>query len=259
LSRPVPRRITSPRINQPGGDYRRFVLGVLLVLLVAAAGWQVFDLGRYHGGYDSESADAERERLWTELTERDAALTAARAEVARLERTLQIELTATELARDELLAAQKQRNELERRIRFLRGLVSDESGPFQIRDFLLVKGAEAAQFNYSFTIINSSSKTETTTVDIKLDLMGRKGGEEQRIPVAPVEGGEGLVRIEFKHFHDVKGSIELPEGYMPDAMVVEIRPKSTKLKPISKIFMWSIGEPAAPVNEGEADVRETTS
>lgn len=234
------RRFVPPRIVQPGGGGWRFVTVVLVIgaLGVAFAGGVL--LGR-------EEAKAVAAGIQALGSERDAIaeqLAEAKRECAVLERTRQIDIEANRTAQDELRKAQDERLALVKEVSFFRRLIQEGGGGIlRVQELNLVEADEPGEFIYSFTVSQLIQDFGESEGSIVLKVAGKRDVKQTTIPLSKLPGSEPTThKMNFRHFQNFEGRIVLPDEFEPDNLVIEIKPSSKKLLPLTETFAWNVHE-----------------
>ena len=234
------KRITAPRIVQPGTGRSPLLIG-LVALLLLALGWQAFEYGRYQAGYDKAAESHQQEMLMERIRQQEELVSGLRLEVARYRSEAQIEGDAARTVQDDLVAMQAERAELKKEVEFLRGLVAESSGPLYIRDFRLEAGEGERQFRYQLTVAQLLENVKATRGSLKLLVSGKMDDQDKQLKMAEVDQEErSSVALKFRHFQDVAGVMLLPAGFQPETLTIEISPKSKKLKQLTRVFDWAV-------------------
>ena len=84
------------------------------------------------------------------------------------------------------------------------------------------------------TVTGSCHRIECNGKNILIDC-GMYQGEREL-----TEENTELLKMRFKHFQDLEGVVQLPEGFTPRKMIVEIKPNSKKLPPVKERFDWTV-------------------
>lgn len=237
-----PRRVTSPRILPPPRYGLRAFFVFLLLLAVGAAIGAAFFAG---AAYEREASLPLVEEVRVVEGERDS-LAAEVAELKqqniRLERSQQIDREASKIAANQLKEAQDDRLAVEKEVSFLRRLIQEGGGGIlQPKDFKLKETGEPRRFAYSFTIQQLIPGFGESVGSVEIKVLGKHDGEEQTLTLDKLEGSAPAVhKMEFNHFQSFEGIVQLPEGFEAENLVVEIKPKTAKLIPVSETFPWSI-------------------
>jgi len=72
---------------------------------------------------------------------------------------------------------------------------------------------------------------------------GVNGEEPAWLPLREItEGNTEKVKMRFKHFQEVEGVIQLPEGFTPLKVIIEIKPSNKKLPELKRRFDWVVEE-----------------
>ncbi len=163
--------------------------------------------------------------------------------IAELERRNQIDEEAVSRAREELKGFQTERLELEEEVAFLRGIMSTGEGRqgLRIHDLRLDETATEGLFRFRFTVSNVQKGSGVTQGRIWVTLEGNQDGKVSTLPLQAVtlEKVESL-KMRFRYFQNVDGQIQLPPGFQPSAVSVEVRPSSSGQKPVTQRFDWRI-------------------
>lgn len=236
------RRVVSPRIVPPPRYGLRvfIVLSLLAVMGVAAA-------AAFYGGaeYERRAAAPLAARLEAIEQERNE-LTAQVAELKQqtivLERSQQIDREANRTASNQLKESQDERLALDKEVSFLRRLIQEGGGGIlQPKDFTLEKTEDPAEFGYGFTIRQLIQDFGESAGDVDLKVVGKRAGEDTTLSLTKLTGSDPTShKMKFKHFQSFAGVIRLPEDFEPENIVVEIKPKTAKLIPVSETFPWRV-------------------
>lgn len=241
-------KITTPKIVQSRSRWV-YVWGVVSIVLgaVLLVGWQGY-LSQPDPVKDIDQVSPLQKRI-KEQAQEIASLVEERGrlreQIAALERAGQIDKEAMREVREELKQSRSSYMEMESELALLRGIVetSVKSEGLYIQGFRLDKAEEAQLYRYSFTVSQSLKNAGAAVGWIELALEGEKNGEQSLLPLKEItkEKDEKL-KMRFRHFQDVDGLIQLPEGFNPERVIVEINPTNNKLPQIKKTFDWLVAE-----------------
>ncbi len=234
-----PTRIVTPRIVQPGGGSRAW-LWLLFLAALAAWSWQVFEFGRQHAGLnvgERKRAEAELEARIEELEEERDLL---RAQAARFERSAQIDRAAADGVQSEVRALQDERAELERRVTFLKSLVSGGGEKLVLDDHSLVEIGERA-YRFAVTLSKRSDDAKTVSGQVTVSVVGRLEGEERRLDMdALTKGRRSHFGIRFRNFQKLETEVELPSGFEPASIEVAVKPEDKAFKSFEQAYEWKV-------------------
>jgi hypothetical protein len=232
----------TPKIVQPGSGWSPWWL-LLVPVLIAAAGWGGYLYGRTEAGFDSQAA---RERV-ASLENQVQALETERAELyqrmAALERSSQIDQEAARTVRDEIKTMQDERLEMEEELVFLRGIVSNKKagkGSLRVQE-LKLESANGNEVRYSFTVSHVLENLKQATGNIWITIDGVQDGKAKSLPLKEVtENGVESLKMRFKHFQKVDGSVRLPADFIASSITIDIKPDGKELSPFTQTFKWSV-------------------
>jgi len=236
------RRVVSPRIVPPP----RYGLRAFVVLLLLVATGFVAVAAFYVGiQYERLAAAPLTERIISIEQERQA-LVAQVLELKQrtivLERSQQIDREANRTASKQLKDAQDERLALDKEVSFLRRLFQEGGGGIlRPKDFKLKETEEPGEFGYSFTVQQLIPDFGESAGDVDVKVVGKRDDKETTLSLAKLEGANPKShKMKFKHFQSVEGVFRLPDDFEPENLVVEIKPTTVKLIPVSETFPWSV-------------------
>ncbi len=254
-------KIATPTIAQPGcfAPGGVMVSLVILVLLAAAGffGWKYYEntaemdpllmmAGSGDAGVSLLQQEIKVQRM--RIEELEGERSKLRQNIVDLERRSQIDQEALKQAREELKGFQSERLQLQEEVEFMKEIVSTgktKAVKLRIQNFRLVKGEAEEQVSYRFTVSKTPSESGVDTGiaagRVWLTFDGTKDGEEHTVALQEVTV-EGLpsVKMRFRNFQNVEGSIQLPQGFSPAGVTVEVKPESNNFAPLKQRFNWVI-------------------
>ena len=237
------RHFQSPRIVHPSGARRLWWL-LALALLLGLWSWQVYDLGRRQGGHERGVTDERMAEYERRVQALEAQREALRLKAATLERSAQIDRDAVRRNLEEIRGLQADRAALQQEVALLQGLVSKGQGALYVKEFRLRPGEGKGRYRYAFTVTQVLQKLGTTEGEIRILVRGTQGGKAKRLSLKELTGGKtASLKMRFKHYQEVSGVLQLPAGFEPKSLTLELRPKNRKLSRVTRVFDW---KPAAP-------------
>lgn len=237
------------------------VLWVLVILGLGVAGWSFYDYGRYVAKYDS--ADARRQE--TEYIEiRDALaseIETLREEKAVLQRAAQIERQAYNELDTTLKALQSEILELKGELAFYRGIVSprDASRGLRLQRFKLYSNGRAGSYRYKVVLTQVLKNDRLAWGQVKLSFEGLLNGHPSTLKLRDVtEKSINDLSYKFKYFQNMEGDINLPAGFEPLRINMQILPRGSSRDMIEKTFDWQVQETGTHVGEQEKTKTDST-
>jgi len=233
-----PPRIVTPHISHPGGKGSFWLLILGLIALFVWT-WQVFDYGREWAGYEGERRAAERAALQQQVSDLNAEGDKLKLQLATCTRSGQIDRDAVRRAQVELRELQTRQVAMQQEIDLLRGVLSRGEGPLQVRELRLQPLPEKGHFHYSFTIAQVLRDMGKTTGTVRFTVTGKAAGKAKVLKMKELTNGERDVhRLNFTHYQDISGELQLPAGFKPETLTVDIRPAGKKLRRETRVFQW---------------------
>ncbi len=244
------KRIKTPSIVQPSRSKR--LLGLLLFLtLLLLQGWQLFDYGRVQGGFESERAAQETRQYMQQIDEQQQAAADLRVQTARYRREAQVEREAGRRLQQELIQRRKEGDELKSEVALLRSLISTKSSSLYIKRFEIHSTETADKYRYQLIVAQALDNVGTTKGTLTIGIIGRQGGKSRRIGLKQFsEDAVASIVLEFKHYQEVNGFINLPDDFKPASVEMEIKPKKAKLGKMRKRFDWKVMDAGSSGQEG---------
>mgnify|MGYP001815967587 FL=1 len=233
------KRRQSPCIVQASG--RKLLLASLISVLLLGLGWLIFDHGRVHGGFDSDEAEQRARQCQQKVKAEQQAALELRAEAARYKREAQVEREAGRILQLELINMRKEGDELRNEVAVLRSLISTKRGSLYVKRFEVHPTESEGKFRYQLIVAQALDNVGTTTGKLSISILGKLDGKDERIDLKQFsEDPAASIALTFKHYQEVNGLINLPEGFLPESVEIEVQPKSKKLSKLNKQFAWQV-------------------
>ncbi len=213
-----------------------FALAVAAIFLIG------FELGggALGPGTGVTSADSLRVHLLEERNTLGALLAESERQRMILERAAQIDKEAFRLLQERLTQAQDARLELSRESSYLKRLVQEDGkGAIQVYDMRLTPGEEARAFLYSFTVTQLVQGVGRSQGEMHMTLEGMREDERVSLDLEQLpEAHPKALIMDFEHFQNFQGRLEVPSDFTPTAIVIAIKPTSKLLLTTSVMFPW---------------------
>lgn len=215
----------------------------LLVVALAVVGWFAFDYGRQSAGYFSSAASEEILALKAHIAELEKEREAFRSVSAKHERSSQISRNAAAKVQEDIQRLEEEKAELRRRLALLEELMVGE-GFLKVTDLSVKAGADSQKFNYEFSVKRTRGGTGWVEGRIAIKLAGMREGEHVTLSLNEVSNVPFPThKMRFRNFQVVDGVLDLPEGFTPESIIVEVRPEGDDVKEITSVHEWLITEP----------------
>lgn len=215
---------------------------VLLVIVVMALGYLLYEYGRYSSGFDSVEANSERDALQSRIDEQDKQITQLTKQNEILRQGKEVDRLAYAEVDQSLSDLQSENMELKEELEFYHGIVgtAEEVRGLQIRNFKLTKDDSPQRFHYRLILTQFIRGNRYISGHVSLSLSGVLNGIEKSLSHNDfVQQGPDDMKFRFKHFQELQGVIVLPEGFVPIRITLNIIPVDKSHKPIEQTFSWS--------------------
>ncbi|MCP3660949.1 MAG: hypothetical protein GY696_00395 [Gammaproteobacteria bacterium] len=233
----------TPKIVHSNWQTSAFIWLLAGAITVAAA-W-------YFSGWDERALrETKTSALKVEISETNGKLEAAKIangqlqrQMVVLEQSAQVDREAASQAQEYLKSDQQSRQEMEKELLFLRELVAiNKEQAYQVRRFAL-DSSEDGIYSFRFTISRGLVNGGAAIGWIHLYVVGIQDGKEKTLSLKDVSAdGFDRIKMRFKHFQDVDGVLEIPEGFEPQNLTINIKPSNKKTPEMSKVIAWQLGE-----------------
>jgi hypothetical protein len=246
---------------------RRAALLGAAVLLGVAVLYAVFEIGRYDAGFrvvDSVrgalSASARIRSLEAENAKQRGQLEAA--EVAR-----RVDQEGYKQVNKSLGDMQSQIARLNQDLSFYRGLVQPDSViHVKVQQMQIVPETAAGQYRLKFVLMQTGKPDKEVAGSAAITIDGLQQGKPSSLAFAQVAPSHRVsLAYSFRYFQDYEEIIQLPQGFEPTRVGVEIRSGKDRdpSHNFRQAFVWkaqgmSVETEANPSIKGEADVQTET-
>ena len=221
---------------------RKSLFVSLIVVVVVASGYLLYEYGRYSSGFDSAGAKRERNTLQSRIQEQAQEITQLTQQNEILTQGKEIDrLAYTEIDRS-LADLQSENMELKEEIAFYRGIVgsAEEERGLQIRNFKVVKNGGGESYRYRLILTQFVRNNRFISGNISLSVSGVYDGvEKQLVEEEFVRQDKDDMKFRFKYFQELQGEIVFPDGFVPLKITLNIIPQDKSHKPIETTFNWS--------------------
>lgn len=221
----------------------RITLAALLVAALLGGGWALFDYGRARAGFDAAAAARTRSQLMERILQLKKTNDGLRERLALLQRSGQVDREAYGRVRASLQRLQDETLELKQKLAFYRSVVGPHPGGpgLQVRSFTVRSAGGNRAYRYELILSRVRSRGSEARGTVRVLVDGVQGGVSRQLKVtAPGgSGGRTVMRYRFKYFQRLQGRVQLPPGFRPRSVRVELHPDGRHRRVIEKTFQWS--------------------
>lgn len=219
------------------------IAAVTLVISLAASLSIWLWLDESHWAYIKSriTLNQQSKQIWDENRDLARENTRLRERVIMLERTTQIDGQAAAELHEEMKKLQDEVFRLKGELEFYQGIMASTGSTqgLSIQGMQVERLAESNNYRFKLilTHLAKNDKVAEGTADIILE--GVQGGTAKVLNIMDVVLNPAMdLSFKFKNFKRFEGNMMLPEGFVPQRVIVRLQPKDTKLSNIRKVFSW---------------------
>jgi len=222
--------------------WRRPLVVCAAVLITALLLYLIYEWGRAAGGFSKLTELRQRRELMSHIASlqqdngrlRSSATTAALAREVDLKAYADVEKNLAEL-QTQLL---KHREELA----FYRSIVAPNEGMdgLRIQRFQVLPAGAENHYRLRLVLVQSMRQDTMVSGSIGVEIEGIRDNKPVNLLVADAGGSrtDEHLPFQFKYFQNLEQDVELPRGFEPHAVNVEIR--TAKLDPMRESYPWQV-------------------
>lgn len=221
--------------------YRRLLLAGAVVVLVPVIVYLAFEYGRSRAGYDLRAALAARGELAAQIRD-----------LTRREREQRVQMAALESAK---IGQNREREEVSREIgelqaqvarqaqdlAFYKGIVGDSGqAPVKIQQLRIVGTAVPQRFTIKLVLARPVRPEDVISGTVGVSLEGSQGLQPATRDLSQLTADKKReLAFNFRYLQPLEFDVELPPGFVPERLTVELRPARRGAEPLRQTFRWS--------------------
>jgi Family of unknown function (DUF6776) len=212
-------------------------------VVLGAAGYLCFELGRYEAGYSLLDQRHESEGYKQRLQNAEAENEQLRRKIAILETSGEIDKETYSQVEATLADLQSRIQAQEEELVFYRGIVSPQDGVpgLRIQSLQVLPTDQERRYTLRLTLVQAIVHNRRVSGTVRLQLDGTRDGQTASYEVgdlAPADSGYDM-SYAFRYFQGLEAEFELPVGFEPQRVEVEIVPSESRADHISQSYEWS--------------------
>jgi hypothetical protein len=222
---------------------RRWITSIILVLIVAAGIYGMFEFGRYSAGFDAPAALRQRAALRREIEGHEVTISELRAKVAQLEATTVGQTREREEVQRTIGDLQAQVARANQELAFFRGIVTQNanSAEVKIQQARMVATSTANKFRIRVTLVQPMKPDTVVSGVVILSVDGEVDGKPGRADFATLSAGQRReIPFTFRYLENIEQEITLPPGMKPAQLLVEVRSNRRGSEPVQQSYVWSV-------------------
>lgn len=208
---------------------------VWILAALVTVGFVLYGLGRAGIGPGVPGLSANLGGLRDELRDRDATIAQLRRQLADYDTSK----TAQEQERRELARTigelQAEVARLRQQVEFYRGVVTtpDARAPVAVRSFRIVRSLDSTRPSLRLALVQPGNPRAVVSGSVRTTIEGRRGSQADRISL-PVRN------FSFRYLENLELPVNLPDGFVPERVTVEIRAGGRDTAPVVQSILWPV-------------------
>lgn len=225
--------VVRPRLSRPAQVLVIAAAGALLVL----GGVALYLRGLAMAGFDRRAAIEQRQSDATRISGLIAENRTLRQSLAIAERSVQMDQTAYRSLNASLKRSAREIARLEEHVDLYREILAPRV-PLQgvTIDRLNLTHSPDGHYRYTLILVQPLEARTVARGTLHFVITGTQAGA----PVTLTVPGrvDKPITVNFKYFQDIEGVLDLPAGFSPESIAVDVR---TQGRHIDKTFGWAVG------------------
>jgi hypothetical protein len=237
------RNESAPLVVRQRAPVLRITLLIILLLITLFAAYVVYELGRYHAGYDRQAAALKRTELEVQIEHLEKDNRELRTQLAELDtiRTGRAREQAEVARAMGDLQAQVARQSQE--LAFYRGVVAQNATAIgvKVEQLHITPAVKPGAFIVHLALVRSGRADNTASGSIRVSLDGTAGGGAKSLDLAALTAGRAHeLHYNFRYLQNLDQEILLPPGFKPEQLAVELQSSRHDVAPLSQTFLWTV-------------------
>ena len=220
----------------------KVMIFIVFLFAMAVFGWLTYEFGNNQGLELKVEVVREKDLISKELGEGRGLINEMRQEIADLTVGGEIDNQANEEVRhtienqQNLLAAQNEE------ISFYKGVMLPNVANKGLRiERLDVSSNVPGRVRYSLLLTQVVDKHDYVQGWVRISLLGQNGGQEETIQVSESGRDEAeAIRFRFRYFQNIMVEQQLPDGFVPQEVMVVAQSSGLNAQRLEKTFDWSL-------------------
>jgi hypothetical protein len=213
------------------------------LIVLGAAGYLCFELGRYEAGYSLLDQRHESESYRQKLQNAEAENEQLRRKIAILQTSGEIDKETYSQVEATLADLQSRIQAQEEELVFYRGIVSPQDGVpgLRIQSLEVLPTDQERRYTLRLTLVQAIVHNRRVSGVVRLQLVGTRDGQTASYELgdlAPPDSGNDM-SYAFRYFQGLEAEFELPVGFEPQRVEVEIVPSESRADHVSGSYEWS--------------------
>lgn len=223
------------------------IIGIVLVAVVSAGGWGLFNYGLKQAGFEREKFSQKELSGQKIRAQLEKEIIVQREQASRLKQGYQVEREAYQQLQGDVTRLHNELSNLKDELTFYRDIVvpDDDKKGLSVRGILITRLEEKNEYGYKIVVTKVPNNGHLVRGDLTFEVEGSENSEVKRYNLEQLSLSKRPTRkisFRFKYFQNLNGEMRLPEGFEPTKVKLTLKPKGKKLKKSVELFDWIVEE-----------------
>jgi len=200
-----------------------------------------FEAGSIRAGYSILTAELDRRAKSAQIEELTAQLRTTQARLAEAEVASRVDREAYRQVEKSLADVEARLSAQSQELTFYRGIVNPSDGlaGLAIQRLQVLPGIAPHRFRVRIVLIQAARQDAVANGTADLSVDGMRGGRAVSLPLAQIGTSSNSLSFSFRYFQVVETEIELPADFLPERVVIEVRPAKAAAS-IRQTYPWKL-------------------
>lgn len=222
--------------------WRRPFVVFAAVLVAALILYLIYEWGRAAGGFSKVAELQQRTALMSQITTLEQDNDKLRADAAAATLAREVDRKAYDDVEETLAELQAQLLKNREELTFYRGIVSPKDGVdgLRIQRFQVLPAGLDNRYRLRLVLVQSMRQDTMVSGSIGVEIEGVRDNKPANVVVTGANAGTSVEHLafQFRYFQNLEHDVELPQGFEPLAVNVEVR--TAKLDPVRESYPWQV-------------------
>lgn len=217
------------------------VLWVLLLGTFAALLWAVWVYAPAQSEASASRWEAKRLDLMKQLAASRAERSKHASDAVKFARIEEVNERAYATLQQDFDGLQRQILRLREELAFYQAVTAPDTNGAGVRvqRFQLKSDGTADGFLYTLVLMQSKESKKIVTGTVRFRIRGSRNGKQADLELRDLSDAPVTeLKLQFRYFQDLSGSIKLPRGFLPERVNLEIKLKGSR-RVIKESYAWS--------------------
>ncbi|TGN38367.1 DUF6776 family protein [Marinobacter confluentis] len=225
--------------HRPGYRVRRTAILLTFSVVAAILGYVT---GMAQGGFRFSTAEESRERLSSQVERLRDENREMSQRLVNLERGRAVDKQALNQSRRTIVGLETELSSLQSELVFYKNIMapSDSSRGLQIDRLTMRNAGSPGAFDFMVVLVQRGDNKSYLSGYAEVNVVGLQGDERESIALRDLSDDieNTDIKLRFRYFQEVKGRLQLPEGFEPLHVEVMAKRDGSGSAQVERTFDW---------------------